>query len=122
MKNICICFFFLLVCCDNSKNRPLKCVTEYVLTQLEDEEVTMFKQLEGLEIWREWGGLTADFAEEYQILRDCEIEKYIEANGFKAITLEGRMFLVYSIHSQVKYGYVNPNSIRQQIEQLTEDD
>lgn len=106
--------------CSNTKTIPIKCLSDYISENIEEEKVKDFIRLEGLAIWREgWSNLTSEIVEEDHLVFDeCGLKEYLSHFNLNIEEKKGRMIMVYSIHSYLKNGKVNLKSIRQKVDSL----
>ena len=105
--------------CSKTKIIPIKCLSDYISANIEEEKVKDFVKLEGLIIWREgWTNLTADIEGDRFILGECGLREYLAQFNLNIDESKGQMVMVYSVHSYLKYGRVNLESIRQKVDSL----
>ena len=105
--------------CEKNNNVPIECVTNHILANVEKEKIEEFIKLEGVNIWREgWGNMTSSIAEDNYVVEKCGIRQYLAQYEIGIDDLKGQMVFVYSMHSYLKYGYVNQETIVQQVDSL----
>jgi hypothetical protein len=115
---VLVCLIMLLGC-SNKKNVQLDCLANHIFANIEKEKIENFITLEGTDVWREgWGELTSDIAEDHYLVEECHIPQYLDKYNFDLIDVEGQMFFVYSMHSYLKHGKVNPETIHKKIDSL----
>lgn len=113
----CIVITFSFAGCVNSDD-PIKCASGYIISKVEIEKVDSFTNLEGIDVWENWEYLTSSIAEDHQQVDSCGIYNYLSYYNETIDSLHGRMFFVYSVHSYLKYGFVDEEKVAIKVDSL----
>lgn len=114
--------FFILInsflgSCTNDDG-PIKCVSEFIVSSVEIEKIDSFTHLKGIDVWRNWEYLTSSIAEEYEEAENCGLYEYMDHYNESLDSVHGGMFFVYSVHSYLKYGYVDEEKVVKKVDRL----
>jgi|GEM_PF-5465586 len=108
-----VSIFMLVFFSCNQKSIEIECICEYIILKTDQEKLNDFIELEGVEVWKGWGNLTREFAEERNKLDECGIHKYLAAKNLNSNETKGKLYFIFSVHSYLKYGVVKNNEIKE---------
>lgn len=96
----------------------MKCILDYITENIERDKLDEFSKLNDIKVYQEWGELTADLAEDFFVIENCNFYNYMDQNNMEMDSLSGRMFFVYSVHSYLKNGKIDKNQVRDEVKKL----
>lgn len=119
------CTVTFLMCsfsaCTHSDNASIKCVANYIKMNVDEGELSRFKDIEGIEVWRTWDSLTAHLADDSSIIESCGVYDYMDDKKMPMHTFRGEVTFVFLVHSYLKTGDIDFEHITSEVEKVISD-
>lgn len=98
----------------------IQCLSNFVEQHLTPKELNKIKNLHGVEFWEEWPDISESLiGQESYSFKLCNVNDFVyEYFGTGAGTPKGKYYLIFSIQSQIKYGYIDRDSIENDVENI----